>query len=237
MPPKYETLRDSALDNLKNYMDSQPPEKAKKLAYWIKDYTRFLKQEATFDPSKRIRYKRGSVIKAHLGYRIGSEEGGLHYAIVIEVNNSIKSNTLTIIPLTSVKAGFNPANLHHYDVYLGNEIYNTINTHLSAEIDSAKKRLNELQSKIDEVSSSTEDFGAELTSIYEQLKYCQKMKTEVDTMKVGSIALVGQITTISKIRVYDPKYKSDALSKIRVSEKTLNLLDQKVNELFCRPQK
>jgi hypothetical protein len=58
------------------------------------------------------------------------------------------------------------------------------------------------------------------------------MKKEADRMKQGSIALVGQITTVSKIRIYDPRYSKDALSKVRVSSDTLDLLDAKIQELF-----
>ena len=239
MAPTYETLRDKSIDKLKKYMDSLPPEKGKLLAYWLQDYTRFLIQEATFKPEKNIRYKRGSVIKAHLGYRVGSEEGGLHYAIVIENNNSIYSPTLTIIPLTSIKKGFNPDKLHRSQVYLGDEIYSTINDHLNKEIASAQERIKVLNEKILEIgsNSSAEDIKKELKDISADLVHCKNMQDEIDKMKVGSIALVGQITTISKIRIYDPKYKSDALAKIRVSEKTLNLLDERINELFCYPQK
>lgn len=105
MAADYTLLRDSALDDLLKYMDSLDPDKGKKLAYWIKDYTHFLSQESTFQPNKLIRYKRGAIVKVHLGYRVGSEEGGLHYAIVMDRANSIHSPTLTIIPLTSVKPG------------------------------------------------------------------------------------------------------------------------------------
>ena len=71
--------------------------------------------------------------------------------------------------------------------------------------------------------------------IEQQIKYCEKMKWEADRMKRGSIALVGQITTVSKIRIYDPKYKNDALSKVRVSSETLDLLDARVQELYGSP--
>ena len=51
------------------------------------------------------------------------------------------------------------------------------------------------------------------------------MKNEIKNMKKGSIALVNQITTISKIRIYDPKRNDDVLSKIRLSnEKQSHLL-------------
>ena len=41
----YDILRDSGISDLKSYMDSLPEKQATTLAYWIHDYTRFLKQE------------------------------------------------------------------------------------------------------------------------------------------------------------------------------------------------
>lgn len=49
------------------------------------------------------KYKRGSIIKANLGFNVGNEEGGLHYCIVLDKTNALSSGTLTVIPLTSIK--------------------------------------------------------------------------------------------------------------------------------------
>lgn len=102
MPQEYEALKSDAISKLSSYMDSLDSKHGKILAYWIRDYVRFLEKEKTFDPQKLIRYKRGAIVKVHLGYRIGSEEGGLHYAVVID-DNPQKSHVATIIPLTSRK--------------------------------------------------------------------------------------------------------------------------------------
>ena len=51
-------------------------------------------------------------------------------------------------------------------------------------------------------------------------------------MKSGSIALIGQITTISKIRLYDPEYSSSFLYGIRVSPTTFSVIDEKIRELY-----
>ena len=56
-------------------------------------------------------------------------------------------------------------------------------------------------------------------------------------MKRGSIALVGQITTVSKIRIYDPLYPSDSLASIHLSDVALDKLDQKVKELYTYEKK
>lgn len=236
----YEQLRDTALDNLKNYMDSLDPDKGKKLAYWINDYANFLTSEASFDPSKLIRYKRGSIVKVHLGYRIGSEEGGLHYAIVMDRQNSLYSPTMTVIPLTSIKPGVDPATLPPQKVSIGNEVYTLLSANYDAEIRVAKRELADLdtilQSAEDALTEQKVVDGLEKAkAVQKRITYCQKMKAEINKMKQGSIALVGQITTISKIRIYDPKYPNDALSKVKVSSDTLDKLDLRVQELFGNP--
>ena len=227
----YPSIRDSALDDLRKYMNSLDPDKGKKLAYWVQDYVRFLKQESTFLPSKLIRYKRGAIVKVHLGYRVGSEEGGLHYAIV-------HSPTLTVIPLTSVKPGVDISNLPRHKVSIGEEVHTLLTANLNAEIRTAKQQLKELESFLedkDESSMTPEQrriFTDKALDLASRIDYCRKMKREVDKMKTGSIALVGQITTVSKIRIYDPKYNKDALSKVRVSNSTLDILDARVQELY-----
>ena len=59
-----------------------------------------------------------------------------------------------------------------------------------------------------------------------------KVSNEASRMKSGSIALVNQITTISKIRIYDPKTDNDILSHIRLSDETLNKIDDEIKKMF-----
>lgn len=235
MDIEYTDLRDSALEELKKHMDSLDPSKGKKLAYWVKDYVTFLRQESTFQPDKLIRYKRGAIIKAHLGFRVGSEEGGLHYAIVMDANNSIHSPIVTVIPLTSIKPGFDSSKLPRSNVNLGSEIYSLLDDTLSHELNDAeeKLRIHAAEWEISKANGGiTREQKLQMQELREQARYCRRMLDECARMKQGSIALVGQITTISKIRIYNPRYSRDALSKIRISSSTLNALDQKVQELF-----
>ena len=244
MAVDYHSIRDSALSELQKYMDSLDPEKGTKLAYWVRDYARFLAMESSFKPEELIRYKRGAIVKVHLGYRVGSEEGGLHYAIVMDKNSSIYSPTLTVIPLTSIKPGVDLSKLPPAKLSLGDEIHTILSTNLTAEIRSAKQHLKdtlELAATIetdvaDSKALKIEDaVQAQLKEINQQIDYCERMKREIQRMKTGSIALVGQITTVSKIRIYNPKYKKDALSKIRVSAATLDMLDERIKLLFTTP--
>ena len=248
MKPSYQSLKADALAKLSAYMDSLDPKRGEILAYWIRDYTRFLGKEDNFDPRKLIRYKRGSVVKAHLGYRIGSEEGGLHYGIVIDNKNAQSSPTATIIPLTSIKPTTDLDNLHPSRIVLGDEIYQKLNQTLAntrdviIEIHSALlKRLNEMEATPpdSETKSSLAERRVELELLRKQLDiwkaklvHADKMDEEIGKMKRGSIALVGQITTISKIRIYDPLYPADALSGIRISDESLDRIDAKIKEMF-----
>ena len=248
-------------DHLHEYyseMAAGTPEQQKKaqlLGYWLMDYISFLRKEADFNPQKIIRYKRGSIVKAHLGYRIGSEEGGLHYGIVVDVNNLRSAQTVTIVPLTSVKATTDLERLHPSKIYLGDEIYTGLKNKLTktlsqaqADIADVKSRLHALQAQAPAVDTpeytawenaerpALDAASNDINKIQLKIKNMLKQKAQLEKMKRGSIALVGQITTISKIRIYDPLYPSDVLSNIRVSNKALDQIDAKIKELYTNQQ-
>lgn len=253
MADKYEDLRDRALLSLRTYLDAQDEKKGKLLAYWINDYVRFLEKEVAFDPQKLVRYKRGSIVKAHLGYRVGSEEGGLHYAVVVDVNNAKASPVTTVIPLTSIKSHTDLTKLHHSNLFLGTEMFDLLKQKIRNEIDETEQLKESLLKKVEEIQAHEVDQNApdaktqsetrrrlvnalerEVKDLAEKMKHCVKMDADIQKMKPGSIALVGQITTISKIRIYDPLYPSDTLSNIRLSNGTMDKLDEKVRELFTK---
>ena len=138
------------------------------------------------------KYKRGSIVKANLGFNIGNEEGGLHYCIVLDKSNALSSGTLTVIPLTSIKENkkYNNSTLN-----LGNEIY----INLKKICDNMSKKLSEEYEDIWKLpAEKVEEFNNDF-------KYIKKVEKEISKMKKGSIALVSQITTISKQRICDPK--------------------------------
>lgn len=70
--------------------------------------------------------------------------------------------------------------------------------------------------------------------LYHRELEINKIKNEVDKMKRGSIALVGQIRTISKIRIYDPKTNMDVLSNIKLSNEKLDLIDEAIKFLYIK---
>ena len=186
------------------------------LSYWIYDFANYHDEEKIFDTTKLITFKRGSIIKANLGFNIGHELGGLHYCIVLDKFDNPKNGTLNIIPLTSKKNKRYPIS----SIDLGNEIYNTLNSLYSKEIEM-------LSNKYKDIWSLPSEKAKQFTSDYE---YVKKMKDEISKMKIGSIALINQITTISKQRIFD----DDVLRRVRLSNESLNLIDKNIIKFFTK---
>lgn len=66
----------------------------------------------------------------------------------------------------------------------------------------------------------------------EQQEYLNKIGLEISRMKEGSIALVNQVTTISKIRIFDPRNLKGVLAGISLSEENMEKINQKVKDLY-----
>ncbi|HCR83902.1 MAG TPA: growth inhibitor PemK [Lachnospiraceae bacterium] len=241
--------KDSALKSLDRYMtalitdgdrgDRGNQGKSDKLSYWLEDWITFLEFEAQFSPLSLRRYKRGEIIKAHLGYNVGSEEGGLHYCVVVDRNNSVNSPVVTIVPLTSVKQKTDLNHLHKGNIYLGNELFRNLNSKiltLQKKIDDIIIDFEEIaKQKPDSIDSSIakmEDITKKAVGAAKEAELLTRMHKEVQKMKIGSIALVSQIRTISKIRIYDPKTNHDVLSNVKLSNEKLDLIDTEIIHNF-----
>lgn len=203
---KIKQVKENALFRLSQFLekrlssaDNKDIKFVQTFSFWLLDYVRLLTYE-TSPQIKYKRYKRGDVIKANFGHRIGREHGGLHYAIVLDTNNALQSNLLTVVPLSSIKDNTNLSKLGKDRIYIGNEIYKS------------------LINKINSLPNNTPEKHA--------------ASKELARMKNGSIVLIGQITTISKYRIYDPLSTKNALHGIKVSDNTLTQIDYKIKELF-----
>ena len=209
---------------LKYINNSETVSKSDKLAYWLEDYCRYLDFEDKFNPKYLKSYKRGDVIKVNLGYNIGNEEGGLHYCIVLDRKNSMSSGVITVIPLTSDKG-----KAHRFaDVTLGNEIYVKFNEKFDAIKLSVSKNINDIAKPENEKNVEL------LVETMDMFKTAQKIQAELSKMKKGSIAMVGQVTTISKQRIYDPQKTGDILSGIRISDESLDMINEKMKQLYIK---
>lgn len=238
--------------------------KANLISYWLKDYANMLRFEESFNPKKNIRYTRGDIVKVNFGFRVGSEFGGLHYAVIFDKHNERNSPVVTVIPLTSNNE--DGSKLKGPNVDIGDELYqklklkrNTLVKNINYEISSAERNLStflKLKEIVSGTSSGTitieastplnvdvEDMKSKLDDVIksnrskiEEMRkknvFLEKIGREVSKMKTGSIALSNQITTISKIRIQDPKTSAGVLAGIRLSEESMNLINERIKEFY-----
>lgn len=241
--------KNEAINKINEYLDNciiQDDVHAKKanlLSYWLKDYFRYIEQEETFNSSYLKEYYRGDIIKVNLGFNVGNEEGGLHYCVVLDKKNAKSYSTLTVVPLSSIKNSTKP---NKTSVFLGEEIYNSLVDKCNDLIEKGQNEIHILNQEIQELKVLPEDTEEEkivkeyrisvldekLDANQENLELILKINDELSQMKKGTIALVNQITTISKQRIYNPKKELDILSGIKLSDEKMALIDEKIKKLY-----
>lgn len=193
------------------------------LSYWISDFSEYHDNEKMFDSKTLKTFKRGDIVKANLGFNIGKELGGLHYCVVINKNDNPYSNTLNVIPLSSIKEGktYNKKTC----INLGDEVYSLLFNKFESELIILNNQINNIKANLD-MNKKILDTKPML----KKLDYLEKVKEEILRMKHGSIAYIHQITTISKQRIF----KTPILSGIKLSNESLDLIDEKIINLFTK---
>ena len=194
--------------------------KSELLAYWIHDFAEYHDEERTFNISKSGIYSRGDVIKVNLGFNIGNELGGLHYCIVLNKYDNTRNGALNIIPLTSRKDN------KKYDsssVNLGKELYNIF----QSKIEKEKLKLQQILVELEKIKNIPINIQS---TIEKEQKYIAKMEKEIGKMQKDSIALINQITTISKQRIF----KDTVRRNVKISNNTLDLIDKQITKFFTK---
>lgn len=241
--------KNEAINKINEYLDNciilddKHAKKANLLSYWLKDFFRYIEQEETFNSSYLKEYSRGDIIKVNLGFNVGNEEGGLHYCVVLDKKNAKSYSTLTVVPLSSLK---DTTKSHKTSVFLGEEIYNNLVKKCNDLIYQGQKEVDIIKQEIQylkDLPENTEEeqiikkykisaLNDKLTANQENLELIFKINEELSQMKKGTIALVNQITTISKQRIYNPKKDLDILSGIKLSDEKMALIDEKLKKLY-----
>ena len=254
---KKEAIRE--LNNLlERYICEQSAEHLKKadlISYWIKDYSRMILREDTINSKKFHSFKRGSVVKLHFGFNPGAEYGGLHYGIVLDKKDRPINPVLTVVPLTSCK---DESKVHSNNIYLGNEIYTCVENkfrNLKQQTLTKYEELNSLictlqenvatieelvlnsdESKTKELLESNKillsDAEQKRAALKKEQELANKIMLELNHMKQGSVAIINQVTTVSKLRVYDPKSSSDVLSNVVISKANIQRINDKLKDLY-----
>lgn len=204
------------------------------LYYWLRDYKNYIKNENTFNPKYYPEFYRGSIVNINFGFNLGSELGGLHYAIVLQ-NSNRKNPNITVIPLTSLKPGKDIKQLRPTELYLGQELYFKIQGKYEALKISIPTELRYLRNMIaHSAQTDLKDIQQKIEELNKQSDLMVKAMNKLKTLKYGSIAVMNQIRTVSKMRIIDPTNEYDILYNLKLSTNNLNLIDKKIVELFTK---
>lgn len=259
-------LKDEAIKAINTLLNNcmsndSKSKKAMLISYWLKDYCKYIEYEDTFEPQRLKRYERGDIIKVNFGFNVGSEYGGLHYAVVIDNKNAINSPTITVIPLKSFKDN---DKMHNNDVYLGKKIYEQLLSRTKKQLDTIVsgveklKRERESNKEVLTLALNLKDYtegdeqeeialkeeialqmkritnenNLKIENLKGQEKQLRKRINELNKMNQGSIAIVNQITTISKQRIFDPKNNDGVLNGIKLSSSDLDKINEKIKMLY-----
>lgn len=224
---------DALLNSWMNSTDDADQKRAQILSYWVKTYTGMLRREAEFNPASIPRLTRRQIVNVDFGFRVGSELGGLHYAVVLDKKNSVNGDTVTVVPLGSLKE-------HHQAtrnrVFLEDGIYTVLSQ-------KAETQFREAQALVESISADEElkklDESARMK---ESMRRYAEAKSKLDSanasvkkmekLKQGSVANVSQVTTVSKIRIKEPTTPQSALYGVKVSERDMEQIEKAIVELY-----
>lgn len=242
---EYLNFKDRTLQQLDNLLTNElSHKKSALLTYWLKDYTSLIKREKNFNPKYLPVYKLGQIVEINLGYNLGAEFGGLHYAVVVSRNDNKSNPNLIVIPMTSKSS----KGTYYQNLDIGTEFFEKFQNKIGSLLAKTKEKLADIDNEIMILYKSDEELNlmttSELLKNKEKLdKLKEKQKTasnlvsilgkhmeKLSKMKSGSVILTNQITTISKMRVTNPVKINDTLNEIILPSETIDKLKEKLDK-------
>lgn len=223
------------------------------LPNWLeKESNLFLSETQNTSKSYNV-LKRGSLIFVDFGINIGSELSNRHWAVVLNKNDSPKSRNLTVLPISSKekkfsvmideviqqkskrfllpildKIGFDYFSIIHYalteitpfDLGSAEEIYQEFLIQYGDAYNS-------------ESAKEIYDNGAGMAKVENTNRKLKDLVNHYQRFNKISYAKCDQIKTISKDRIIYIN-ELDPCGKIKVSDETLDRIDEKLKELYLK---
>ncbi len=94
-----EKINDSCLTYKKAYNSKYA--KFSKLGDWVEKESTYFYEESRNTKQTYLKYSYGQLIKVDFGINIGTELSHTHFAIVLNNDDTIKTDNITVLPLTS----------------------------------------------------------------------------------------------------------------------------------------
>lgn len=100
------------------------------------------------------------------------------------------------------------------------------------QIRTINKNIDFTNAEADKINQELKDNTALLSELDEKIEYANKFILKIKNMNKDSIVLLNQVTTISKMRLYDPKNNKSILNGIVLSNNTMNKIDEALKNIF-----
>ena len=213
---------DGLLNSWLNSSSETDQKRAQIMSYWIKTYTGMIP-----------RLTRRQIVSVDFGFRVGSELGGLHYAVVLDKKNSVNGDTVTVVPLGSLKERHKAS---RNKIILEDGIFAALNEKARKQVDDAKDLMDSLANdselksmpEMERMTESMKRFALAKSKLESSDASIKKM----DKLKHGSVANISQITTVSKLRIKEPVTPQSVLYGVKVSERDMEQIEKALVELY-----
>ena len=100
------------------------------------------------------------------------------------------------------------------------------------QIRTIDKNIDFTNAEADKIKQELKDNAALLSELGEKIEYANKFILKIKNMNKDSIVLLNQVTTISKMRLYDPKNNNSILNGIVLSDDTMDKIDEALKNIF-----
>lgn len=202
-----------ACNNFKEIADNVNNSKFEYIDSWLyKTSLNFKKENNQQAYITYPRFEYGTIIKVDFGINTGSELSNPHFAIVLEKFDSTKSDSITILPLSSQPKKHN--------LPLSDLIIEEFTKRLT-------KYIEELKGELEEIAQSKNVMNKAIEK-QKELKMVQKMIDYYSNYAKNSYACINQITTISKKKIVHPKNKFDIIGRAKCNSKTMKYISKEL---------
>lgn len=206
------------------------------------NYATQLERDVLGKRRRNLVFPQGTLVYVDFGINYGSEFSSYHYAITLNKNDSKKDNTITVVPLTSkerkqnikLTAGISRGLASLTLDYLEEQI--KLNDKNMKKIESD---LNKLEERERNGEPFTEDLH-QLKTFYQKVLLERNMvenakdrvKKYIKDFDKDTYIKIDAITTIDKNKIFKRKDNLDPLTKVRVNDDILKIIENGIKNLF-----
>ena len=206
------------------------------------NYATQLERDVLGKRRRNLVFPQGTLVYVDFCINYGSEFSSYHYAITLNKNDSKKDNTITVVPLTS-KEGKQNIKLTSG---ISRGLASLTLDYLEEQIKLNDKNMNKIESdlnKLEERERNGEPFTEDLhqlktfyqkvlleRNIVENAK--DRVKKYIKDFDKDTYIKINAITTIDKNKIFKRKDNLDPLTKVRVNDDILKIIENGIKNLF-----